>query len=58
MTGKAQVTRTAQVPAGGLDTAVEPLLDALLAVPRGAAVATKGLLLAANGERNAAQEQR
>lgn len=49
---------TAVVPAGGLDTAVEPLLDAMLAVPRGAAVATKGLLLAANGERNAEQERR
>ena len=49
---------TAVVPAGGLETAVEPLLDALLAVPHGAAVATKQLLLAAGGERNAEQEVR
>lgn len=49
---------TAVVPAGGLETALEPLLDALLAVPQGAAVATKALLLAANGKRNTEQEHR
>jgi enoyl-CoA hydratase/carnithine racemase len=49
---------TAVVPTGGLDAALEPLLDALLAVPRGAAVATKQLLLAAAGEQNASQEAR
>lgn len=47
---------TAVVPADGLAAAGESLLDALLAVPREAATATKALLLAATGGRQPEQE--
>lgn len=46
----------AVVPVGGLDTAAESVIDAVLAVPREAASATKALLLAATGGRQLAQE--